>query len=268
MKKGIKITLICVGGLIVLILLLGVLLPIIFKPRILQYATAEANRRLNATIGIRDLDVSLFRGFPNLYIAFEDLTVVNREPFAGDTLLAFKQLAVEVNLKTLLNPSKVEVRQILLDGVRAYGHVDAQGRKNWDIVPQSEDNSEDQVDTVSKVGSTKYGVALRELRIKEADLRFRNDSTGMEARAQNLDFTLRGNLGLEKSDISLNLLVEKLFFAMGGITYAPGLRLAFEANVDADLAGKRYAFRDNSLSINDFTLQCAENVKSICKCCR
>ena len=260
MKKGIKITLICVGGLIVLVLLLGILLPIIFKPRILQYATAEANRRLNATIGIRDLDISLFRGFPNLYIAFEDLAVVNREPFAGDTLLAFKQLAVEVNLKTLLNPSKVEVRQILLDGVRAYGHVDAQGRKNWDIVPPSEATPEPQADTVSKTESAKYGVALRELRVKEADLRFRNDSTGMEARAQNLDFTLRGNLALEKSDISLNLLVEKLFFAMGGITYAPGLRLAFDANVDADLAGKRYVFRDNSLSINDFTLQFAGEV--------
>lgn len=258
MKKGVKIFLLALGGLLLLVILALVVVPVAFKPQILRLAKSQIASHVNADVDFDDLTISLWRGFPDLYVALDGVRVITRTPFEGDTLAAFDRFAVTVNLSTLLDPANMQVRSIQLVHPRAYAHRNALGQKNWDIaVPSTEDNTTetDSATTGEKSESMqKFCVALEELRISDGVLAYTDDSTRMAARAEGFNFTLRGNLGLERSELDIDLLIEKAFFSQGGIELAPGVRVAFVAGVDADLAAKRYTLRKNALSLNDFTI--------------
>lgn len=261
MKKGIKIFLYCLGGLIVLILLLAIILPIVFKPQILQFAKGQINKRVEAQVDFDDLTISLFKSFPRLYVSLDHVSVVNREPFAGDTLVAFDRFAVAVNLKSLFDLSNVEVYSILLDAPVVNARKTPQGQVNWDIMKKDSVAEEAPAEVESKSGEQQsIGVALRKFEIRHGNLSYRDDSSRMEASANGLNFTLRGDLGLSRSKIDLSLLIERLRFVMGGVPYAPGLELGFDATVDADLENKKYQLVDNALRLNAFVLEFAGGV--------
>ncbi len=53
---------------------------------------------LNAKVEFSDVSLSLFKSFPNLAISVEDLTIINNEPFEGDTVISAKTIGVSVDL--------------------------------------------------------------------------------------------------------------------------------------------------------------------------
>lgn len=251
MKKALKITGWTLLSLILLILLAAIIIPIAFKPQILDFAKTKINQSINADVDFDDLHLSLFKGFPNLYIALDNIEVINREPFAGDTLAQLERFALEVNLKSLFDPANMEVREILLLRPTINAHIDTAGRANWNITYPTE--KEEDKDTVSEP-LPKLGVKLKRLAIQEANLAYLDDRNGLNARTNGLNLTLKGDLSLDRSILDLALLIDRLYFAQNGIVYAPNLEFQFDAQVDADLANSHYTLKDNSLRINDLQL--------------
>lgn len=253
MKRGVKITLITLGGLVALVLILAVVLPIVFKPQLLKFAQQEISKRVEADVTIGDLRISLLKAFPRLYVGLDEISVVNREPFAGDTLAAFDRLGVAVNLKTLFDPSKIEVYNVELKRLRAYAHRDTFGRANWDILPT--DTTLVEQKPKKEKGTTEFGLALQQLVIEDAVLSYKDDSARLFAEARDLDFALRGDISARRSSLDLLLTIAKTTFEMGGNVMAPGLVVSLQAAVDADLENARYTLGDNELKINDLGLK-------------
>lgn len=84
---------ILLGSLLVL-LLLAIVLPFLFRDKVDALLKAQINRSLNATVDYQRLSLSFFRHFPALTVRLEGLTVINRAPFEGDTLLHCEALDV------------------------------------------------------------------------------------------------------------------------------------------------------------------------------
>lgn len=253
MRKGVKISLIVLGSLVALVLIAALVLPMIFKPQILRFAQSEINKRVEARVEFADLTISLFRGFPHLYVSLDGLSVVNDEPFAGDTLVAFDRFAVTVNLMSLFDLSNIEVRSILLDHPVVNARKSAAGQVNWDIMRAADEPAEDAV-VEEAGGSGSIGVSLAKFEIRNGDLCYMDDSSRLEASARGLNFTLRGDLGMARSQLDIALLIERVRFAMGGIVYAPSLELGFDATVDADLESSVFRLTDNELRLNALVL--------------
>ena len=99
MKKILSITLKVLAALVTLFIAAAIVLPIIFKPQLMQVAKKEANSMLNAKVDFTDFQVSLIKGFPNLYVGMKGLTVVGIDSFANDTLVAFKEFGVKAKVE-------------------------------------------------------------------------------------------------------------------------------------------------------------------------
>lgn len=261
MKRAIKIALIVLGSLVGLVLVLAIVLPLAFKPQILQFVQAQANEKLRAQVAFEDLSISLFRSFPRLYVALDKAVVMGPEPFAQDTLAAFDRLAVEVNLRSLFHLDNIEVYSVLLDHPYAHAQKNALGQVNWDIMKPTDstavEQEEPEADTAS---STNIGLNLQELKIVKATLRYQDDSTGMDASVKDLDFRLQGRLNAAHSILDLMLDVAQANFKSGGVQWAKEVALHFGAKVDADLDNMHFLLQDNELKLNDFGIQFAGQV--------
>ena len=82
MKKGLKIAAITVGVIIILMFLL----PFAFQGKIADIVKTEGNKMLNAQFDFRNLNISLFRNFPQASVTLEDFWLKGTGEFANDTL--------------------------------------------------------------------------------------------------------------------------------------------------------------------------------------
>jgi hypothetical protein len=63
--KYLKVILKALAGLVVLILILAIILPFVFRKQIVGQLVKTANENLTAKVAFGDYGVSLFRSFPN-----------------------------------------------------------------------------------------------------------------------------------------------------------------------------------------------------------
>lgn len=249
MKKILKIT----GITVLVILLVMIATPIVFKGKILKIATEQANKNLRAKVEIGNLKISLFRNFPNMYVGFFDLSVVGTERFEGDTLVAFKEFSLAVDLVSAIKMENIKIKSILLDQALINGIVLADSTANWDItIPAGEETAEVTDTTPAEPVSMK--VALKKFEIRDAHIKYNDVPGNMNADIIGLDFILKGNLGADFTSLEIVSGAEAIDYAMGGIGYAKDLALKMKFNIDADLANNVYTLNENEVSLNALTL--------------
>ena len=238
---------------IALFLIAAVAVPVIFKPQLMKIARDEVNSMLTAKVDFTDFRVSLIKGFPNLYVGMKGLSVVGTDSFTDDTLLAFNEFGLTVNIWSVIDLTTIEVKSILLDGANVKAHVLPNGNVNWDVMKPSE-TPETEVDDTAAASLGGIGIALRKFEIRNANIAYIDDSSDMKATVQNLNLTLSGNMATSQTDLKLSTSIESINFWMEGIRYLKNATLGFDATLGANLDSSYYSFKENSFSINQLKL--------------
>lgn len=241
--------------LVALLLLFALVAPMILKGRIGEIVKSEANKMLTATLDFEELNISLLKNFPNASVGLEGLTLVSGvEPFVGDTIVAAEEISVVVNLASLFGKEGFEIRRVLLDGPMIHGQKSPEGRVNWDVMKPAEAAEEpaEEVEepTEESDSPSTFRLALRNLRIRDAVLRYDDDSTHMHASITPLNLNLKGDFSAAKSTLKLETLAEQIRFASGGVTLANGLEAELKADVAADLEQMLFTLNKNTFRLN------------------
>jgi hypothetical protein len=228
--------------------------PLLFKKQLLKKAKEIANTSVNAKVEFSDLRLSLFRGFPRLTVSLNDVSVINNEPFEGDTLVAFKKLSAAVDLMSIIKGDAIRVKSIILDKPVVNGIVLEDGTANWDIALPSEEISPEIEDTaVSQKKDLK--IVLKKLEIRSASITYDDMSADMKASIRNLNFTLAGDLSQDFSSLAIESQSEGINFVYGGVRYLKDAVLKMILNVDADLANSVYTLKENNVALNALELR-------------
>ncbi|MBP6757260.1 MAG: hypothetical protein KA210_14055, partial [Bacteroidia bacterium] len=91
-KKSLAKRILKWSGITFLVLLVVIIIaPFLFKDKLIQLVKEEANKSLNAKVDFGDFDLTLFSSFPDFRFKIQNVSVINVEPFAGDTLAYIKQ---------------------------------------------------------------------------------------------------------------------------------------------------------------------------------
>ena len=252
-KKILKIFLITV--LVIFVILL--VTPILFKGKILEIAKKEINGMLTAKVDFSDLKLSFIRNFPNAYVALEDLTVTGTGEFEGDTLIAFKKFSVTVDIVSVIKMDNMEVKSVLLDRANVYAHVLDNGHVNWDVMKPAEETEVAPEDT----STTAFKVALRKFEIRNANIIYRDDEGKMLATLNDLNYLLRGDMTQDNAGLNMKLDISEVNFWMDGIRYLKKARAGFVSEIDADLKNMGFVFKDNRFNLNEIVLKFAGSVQ-------
>jgi uncharacterized protein involved in outer membrane biogenesis len=245
--------------LIIVLIIIGALIitPMLFKDQLLQKAKEVANTSVYANVDFRDFRLSLFRNFPKLTVSLEGLSVVNREPFEGDTLVAFEEFNATVDLMSIIKGDAIRVRGILLDQPKISGLILEDGTANWDIAKSSEKEvevEEEEIDTTGS-GGMDLKVALKKFEIRSADILYDDRKSGMQASMENFNFLLSGDLSQDFSSLAIRSETERINFVLEGVRYLKDAVLNMVFNVDADLANSVFTLKENSVALNALELR-------------
>ena len=243
MKRFLKIT----ATVVAVVLVVAIVTPLLLRGKIGDIVKREANAMLAARLDFEKLDISLLRNFPNASLNLKGLTLVGTDRFEGDTIVAARRITVVVNLMSLVGDEGFEVRKIILASPALHAHKLADGAVNWDVMKPSE-----QADTTAAEESapSSFLLAVRDFRMTDAVIRYEDDSTGMELRTAPLSLRLSGDMSAESTQLDLDLLAGGVDFTQGGVPLLHDAELALDAEIDADLAEKRFTFSRNTLRLN------------------
>ncbi len=252
MKKFLKIA----ASIVVVLLAALLIIPLTLKGKIGDIVKTEANKMLTAHLDFEELEISLLRHFPNASIDLNGLQLTSGVvPFEGDTIVAADRISVVVNLLSLFGDEGFEVRRILLHKPYIHGQKSAQGAVNWDVMkPSNEAEAEiEEAETEQpeeEATPSSFRLALRDVTISEATLRYEDDSTQIRAAISPLNLHLKGDFSALKSGLKLETVASNILFENEGVRLANGLELELRADLDADLENKRFTLSDNLFRIN------------------
>ena len=248
MKKFLRITV----GILVALIALMIAIPFVFKDQLVDKSLEVINKNVEANVEFEDVNVSLFRRFPDLNVGLQGLTISGKGQFDQDTLVHFQSFHAEVDLLSMFK------KQMVLEGIylvkpRVYAKVAADSAVNWDIMkPAEEEVEEEAPDTAAK--PTDYRVDMKILQITDGHVVYEDLTSDMKFSASNLNFEMNGDLGADSSEIALTMDVSPVDFRMGAIRYLKRAHVAFTAGVGANIKDGKYHIRDNRFAINGLEL--------------
>jgi uncharacterized protein involved in outer membrane biogenesis len=246
-----KKVLVVLGVLLLLLIAAVIILPMLFEGKIKEMVKQEANKRIAAVLDFDDVGLSLIRHFPKATITIDNLTVVNKEPFSGDTLAVLGRFEGTVNLSSLIGSGPIEVASLYLIDPRIQLRTLKDGRSNWNIMAESEPAGQ----TTPDSSESELNLAVRKYQIRNGDISYDDESSDMHLTVDGLNHEGRGDFSQEQFRLFTTTQIDSFTIAMEGVDYLNRARVSAAADIDVNLAEGKYTFGDNEIELNDLPLR-------------
>lgn len=240
MKKVFKWT----GIIVALLIVFLMAAPFLFKDKIISAVKTEANNNLLADFNFSSLDLSLIRSFPHLSISLNDLSIINREPFKGDTLIYSKEVVITVNLISVISGDQIEIKKILADQGVFNFLVNKEGKANWDITKPSPETETGAEASTFKASLNKYAVLNSRLTYDDRTMDF-------TLKVDDLNHEGKGDFTQDLFVLSTHSEAQELTMQYEGIPYLSKVRIVADADLDMNIKEMKFIFKDNKFLIND-----------------
>ena len=245
MKKAFKI----IGFSLLVIIILLITAPFIFEAQLKDMVKKTINKNVNANVEFSDLDLTLFRSFPQATLVLKDLSIINKAPFAGDTLAVSEELLMEMSIKELFKgsdqPKKID--ELILNKAFVNIKVDSLGNNNYDIAII------DSTSTDQDTTSNPFSLDLKHYEINNSRLKYVDEGNKMALSLENLNHKGTGDFSLAQSELNTetNSLISLDY---DGTNYLNKNKLALDAVIQMDLDNMKYTFLENKATLNQLPL--------------
>ena len=245
MKKALKI----IG--IVLLVLVAILVaaPFLFESQIKDYVRKTANESVDAQVEFSDISLSFFRSFPQATVVIENFSVINIEPFKGDTLAIGEEAQLEMSIKELFKGAD---EPKILDNIKVNNtylniKVDSLGNANYDIAV------EDTTAAATDSASTGFSFDLKHYEINNSRVKYLDEGQKLMLDVEELYHEGTGDFSLAESELDTksNALVSLDY---DGTNYLNRNKVSLDAVIQMDLENMRYTFLENEAMINQLPL--------------
>ena len=223
--------------------------PFLFKDKIKEMIAKTLNENVNANIAFEDVDLSLFKSFPQAHVTIDKLSIINKAPFAGDTLLYAGETNVTMSVKELF---KGEGETMSLESFSAVDGIvniifNKDGVGNFDIALKEAEEKKPSESKPFSLDIQKYGV-------ENLKFTYLDEGSNMKMVLDSIYHEGRGNFAAQKLDLETKTKA-KLSFEMEKMNYMNNVGITLDAILGIDLEKSKYEFKDNKALINQLPLE-------------
>ena len=223
--------------------------PFLFKDKIKEMIAKTLNENVNANIAFEDVDLSLFKSFPKAHVTIDKLSIINKAPFAGDTLLYAGETNVTMSVKELF---KGEGETMSLESFSAVDGIvniifNKEGLGNFDIALKEAEEKKPSDSKPFSLDIQKYGV-------ENLKFTYLDEGSNMKMVLDSIYHEGKGNFAAQKLDLETKT-TAKLSFEMEKMNYMNNVGITLDAVLGIDLEKSKYEFKDNKALINQLPLE-------------
>ena len=243
-KKVLKI----VGILILVLVIALVSIPYLFQGKIKEMIAETINKNVDATVSFAEVDLSLLKSFPQANVTVAKLAVINKAPFAGDTLVYLSELNLKMSVKELFKDKKEGMNIESISSKNGLINIiyDENGQGNFDIAIKeaSEKNGSD---------SDPLKLNIQEYDFKNIQFKYADRKAKIKMVIDSLNHAGNGDFSTNKLDLNTHS-TAVVSLEMDKMKYLNKINLKLDAVLGIDLANNTYTFKKNTGMINDLPL--------------
>lgn len=246
MKKFLKWTAIILGIIIVAL----AAAPFLFKDKIQQMVLDAINNNLEATVDFDKIDLSLFRSFPMANVSIQKLSIINKAPFEGDTLVYSDRIELKMSVKELFKSTDetMDVEYFLVKDAQVNVIFNQDGLGNFDIALKDEEEEEDHSDDSS------FSMKLKGYEVENLKFTYLDQGSNMKMVLDKIDHKGTGDFANSVVDLD-TYTTAVASFDMDGANYLNNVNLTLDAILNLDLENSKYTFKENMARINKLPLE-------------
>lgn len=227
--------------------LLILIIPELFEDQIAEIVKKEANIYLKAQLEFEDLDISMIRNFPRISVALGDVTIVGRNEFEADTLLAAGEVGAAINLLSIFGEN-YEISKILVEDTRINAILGRSGAANWDIVKTDEELRAEGYDIDES--EVPLALELEDIDIANLSLSYDDRDANMYVLLENLTAECSGNINGDITNLEVVGGSPSLTVTMMGVPMIEDIALNVDMDTEIDMANMKFTFRENVVRLN------------------
>ena len=235
----------------IFILLLAVSLfaiPYFFKDEIKAKITQAINEKVDAKVTFADADLSLFKNFPNANITLDQLVIINKAPFAGDTLVSLGELNLKMSIKEIF---KGKNEAINIQGISSKNSLiniifNKDGIGNYDIALKEENKNDGK--------SNPLNLKIQEYKLENFKFKYFDEGSKIKIVIDSLDHEGTGDFAAQKLDL-VTKSTAKISLDIDKVNYMNNVKLSLDAVLGIDLEKSKYSFKENKAKINELPLE-------------
>lgn len=245
-KKILKIV-----GIVLLVLIASAFaIPYLFEDQIKAKILASINENVDAKVAFEDADLSLFKSFPKANVTIDKLSIINKAPFEGDTLVAFDELNLKMSVMELFNsdnePMNIEGLSSKNGLINIIFNKDGVG--NFDIALKNKDEKPD--DGKSKPLALK----IKEYEVENFKFKFTDEGSKIKMVLDSINHSGAGDFTNAILDLDTKT-TTNVSLAMDQMNYLKNVKVSLDAILGIDLNKSKYSFKENKAKINDLPLE-------------
>ena len=253
---------ITLGVLILVVIKALMVIPTFFKGDILQIIEKQSAKYINAKLKIGDMNLSMFKSFPNLNVALKEVMITGQDEFAGDTVVYIPLFEASVNLKSLIAGDELIVNQLLLKNCRIAPTVNSEGKANWDILLSSDSQTSATTETPpdEPKGKAERGLRLNDIAIENLFITYNDFQHSTYASIADIDLKLNGNFSETNTLIDIFLALQNISYRHQNSVWINKTDLKWQAVIGANLKEMTFDIQKNDLALNDLKLDLTGNI--------
>lgn len=246
MKKTYKILL----TIFVALLMLLILTPFLFQDKIITLVKKTVNNNITAQLDFSNSNLSLFRDFPNASVQLSNVSIINKKPFEGDTLLFAKKINLELKLTELFKKTseQLNIQSFSIDDANVTVLVNEIGVANYDIAKPSDVKTENTDETPSN-----FGLSINSYAINNALIKYHDKKGKLKVKLTDFNHSGSGDFSQKKSELNTNTST-LVSFEMDGASYAKNQKITLDAILGMDLVNSKFSFLKNEAKLNNLPL--------------
>jgi hypothetical protein len=243
-KKILKI----VGIILLFLVIAGFTIPYFFKDQIKAKILTAINEKVDAKVAFADADLSLFKNFPNASVTIDKLSIINKAPFEGDTLVAFDELNLKMSIKELFNGDDEPMN---IDGISSKNGLiniifNKDGIGNFDIALKDKKETEPK--------SKPLSLKIKEYAIENLKFKFTDEKSKIKMVLDSINHEGQGDFTASKLDL-VTKTTAKVSLDMDKVNYMKNIAISLDAILGIDLDQSKYTFKENKAKINELPLE-------------
>lgn len=245
LKKILKIT-----GIVLLILIIALVsIPFIFKDKIQQMVVNSINQNLDATVAFAEIDLSLLKNFPQATVSIDKLSIINKAPFEGDTLLYSGETNLKMSIKELFKGENetMNIASFYSKDAKITILFDKNGVGNFDIALK--DDKED----IGKE-SKPFSLSVQSYEFENLTFLYFDEASKIKMVVDSLNHTGTGNFAASKLDLDTKT-TARVTVDVDSTNYLKRVLIDLDAVLGIDLEQSKYTFLKNKALINQLPLE-------------
>ena len=238
--------------LIALLLVSAILIPVLFKGGLIDKTKTAINEQVNAIVEFNDLNISLFKSFPEVQVELENLSITGKDQFQGDTLLAIGSIATDISLSDLfkLKSKGLQVSSLTINDAQINLLSTHDGFSNWDItLPIEKEDIKTEAEEVSG-----FSVALDDIDVNNLNFNFIDEALTTVIRLKNSQLDATGKVEGTVTAFDFTAEINEFVLEYDSVQYIANTVLKAESQLEVDYEKMNFTFGKSTLFLNDLPL--------------